>query len=157
MTSVNHDHRTYHPGELTWAQRSSLDIASFLERHRLVAQDPHAETVLLQCAGLVWEKRVGAPRWSSLSVRELFRRLKIDQAFYPDPALVLAYYEVLHAFIAWLTETQRISPHTCDKLLDELARERSPLVDDARRVLRTRREAEKRQGAWHEVLKTMGP
>ena len=92
MTSPNHAHRTYHPGELTWAQRSSLDIASFLERHRLVAQDPHAETVLLACAGLVWERRVGPPLWASLSVSELFRRLRIDQKFYPDPALVLAYY-----------------------------------------------------------------
>jgi hypothetical protein len=157
MTTAKSPQRTYQPGELTWAQRSSLDIASYLERHPLVAQDPHAEAVLLQCAALVWEKRVGSPVWASLSVSELFRRLKIDQAFYPDPTLVLAYYEVLHTFIAWLTEAHRISAHTCDTLLDDLAREKTPLVDDARKVLRARREARERKGAWHEVLKTMGP
>lgn len=149
-------HRTYQPGELAWAERSSADISAFLKRHPLVARDPHAETVLLQSALVVWEQRQGQPSWASLPISEIFRRLRIDQEFYPDPALVLAYYEVLHAFVAWLVQDARIDDRTCNLLLDALVLEKKPMVDEARRVLRARREALDRKGAWHEVLKTMG-
>lgn len=153
---MSENHRPYQPGELAWAERSSGDIATFLKRHPLVARDPHAETVLLQCALLAWEMRWGAPSWASLPIHELFRRLRIDQAFYPDPALVLAHYEVLHSFIAWLVQEARIADDACNQMLDALTQEKTPLVDDARRLLRARREALERKGAWHVVLKTMG-
>ncbi|MFT3926779.1 MAG: hypothetical protein QM778_29815 [Myxococcales bacterium] len=149
--------RSYQPGELAWAERSSADIVRFLERHPVVAQDAHAELVLLESASALWELRPGAPSWAALPIHAIFRRLSIDQAYFPNPALVLAHYEVLHAFVAWLVKQHLIRLSEGDLLADQLMQAKTPLVDDARRLLRARREALERQGAWHEVLKTMGP
>jgi hypothetical protein len=149
--------RAYQPGERTWNERASAHIAMFLLRHPEVGEQPFTELVLLNCADLVWELRQGQPRWSALSIPQLFRRLEIQHEFYPQPALLVAHYDTLSVFIPWLAERGLISKGSYGRLMAELQLVRSPLVDNARRQLQARNRSHTRQGAWYEVLKTIGP
>jgi hypothetical protein len=161
-TQVSRLLRTYQPGERDWSERASAHIALFFVNQPLVAEQDYVEFVLLSCADLAWELRdearggkPGHARWSALSVTELFRRLAVQHEFFPQPELVVTFYEVLQIFLPWLAEQHLISRASWERLSAELALAKAPLVDDARRVLRARRRGEERQGCWYEVLKTL--
>jgi hypothetical protein len=147
--------RTYQPGELAWAARSSEIITRFLRKNSIAARDPNAELVLLSAAGLLWERRQGSPAWGQVPIAELFRRLAVQQEYFADPALVLAFYEVLHVFVSWLCTERLITEQRCDAMVEALESVKVPLVEDARRLLLARRRAQEKQGVWSEVLKTM--
>jgi hypothetical protein len=153
MKTVASPSRSYQSGELAWGARASETITRFLRRTPLASRDANAELVLLNAAALVWEHRVGLPAWGQLPVAELFRRLEIQQAYFPDPALVLASYEVLHVFVSWLCQEKLVTRERADLLVEALEHAKVPLVEEARRVLRRR--AREPKGSWHEVLKTM--
>lgn len=139
-----------------WTKRATYDISEFLRTSPLVAKNPHAQTTLHTAAMLVWEGHRSDPSWSALPISELFRRLRVEQEFLVDPEKVVATYEILHMFVPWLLETQRISARTSDQVVDALMDAKVPLVDDARKLLRARRAALERHGVWHEILRTMG-
>lgn len=136
--------------------QAQADIAAFLRENVLVARTPFATSLLFDAAALAYEGQMAQPCWAGLSVELLFKRLRVEQAFFPAPEKVVAYYEVLHLFVPFLVEHGLVDDDAGDSFLDALAHAKVPLVDAARKVLRTRRAALERHGAWHEVLRTMG-
>ncbi len=144
------------PGEDAFHERAHSDVQAFLRANPLVARTPHSAPILQALAMLVWERGRARAGWSELSISEFFRRLRVEQSFVVTPEKVVTSYDILHFFVPWLLETQRIGPGAADRLWEELLCARKPLVAEAQRLLRLRKAGLTRHGAWHEVLKTMG-
>lgn len=155
LTQITRSMRMFRPGERSWNERASAHITNFLEHNRIAAREEHAELALLNCAELIWELCPTEPRWSALCVDTLFRRLRVQHDFFPQPGLVVTHYDLLHLFLPWLARQHLIAKDTCERLVSELLALKTPFVDEARHQLRLREAAHRRQGTWHEVLKTM--
>lgn len=121
-----------------WMQRASRDGQSFIARHGHALSDPSlAAWVLEECAELAWERdQVGG--WEALRVAELWLRLGSMHRFFPQPRLVVAYYETLRAFFPWLALHGRLARERGVHMLDELERAGTPMLERAREQLRQR-------------------
>ncbi|MDB4989061.1 MAG: hypothetical protein JWN04_4239 [Myxococcaceae bacterium] len=122
-----------------WYTLADRDLRLFLLRQGHLLADPSlAHWVVEMCAELAWESRAGSADWSALSVGEVWQRLANLHRFFPQPRLVVAFYETLHMFLPWLTTQGRLERHTCLAMLDRLDRVRSPMLERAREQLALR-------------------
>jgi len=125
--------------QYAWFERALRCSRQFLLRHGNTLSDPSlADWVVEQCAELAWETREGTPQWSSLRVRELWLRLGNLHRFFPQPRLVVAFYDTLRVFLPWLVARGELSRESCLRMLEELELVRSPMLERAREQLALR-------------------
>jgi hypothetical protein len=125
-----------HDVQHAWYARADHDARLFLLRHGHLLADPSlAHWVVEQCAELVWEWRRGAPDWSALRVGEVWLRLSNLHRFFPQPRLVVAFYETLHVFLPWLSSQAQLERASCHSMLEQLEAVRSPMLERAREQL----------------------
>lgn len=116
-----------------WFAQAERTARQFVRRHGHALSDPSlADWVVEQCAELAWEAREGAPRWSSLRVGELWLRLANLHRFFPQPRLVVAFYDTLRAFLPWLASQGLLEREACLQMIDQLEFVRSPMLERAR-------------------------
>jgi hypothetical protein len=122
-----------------WYTRAEREGRQFLLQHGHALSDPSlANWVVEQCAELAWEARDGAPSWSALRVGDVWIRLGNLHRFFPQPRLVIAFYETLRAFLPWLSARRELPRELCVRMLDQLEFVRSPLLERAREQLALR-------------------
>lgn len=129
-----------------WLARAARDGRQFLQRHGHLLSDPSlTEWVTEQCAELAWEARDGEPRWAALRIADVWLRLGNLHRFFPQPRLVVAFYETLRAFLPWLTVRGELEREPCARMLEQLEFVRSPLLERAREQLALRHRFRERQ------------
>lgn len=122
-----------------WYAQSDREAHQFLARCGHLLADPSlAHWVVEQCAELVWQGRSGAPAWSGLRVSDVWLRLANLHRFFPQPRLVVAFYETLRHFLPWLASEGRLERCLSIAMLDQLERVRSPMLERAHDLLATR-------------------
>lgn len=122
-----------------WYAESEREARQFLARAGHLLADPSlAHWVVEQCAELVWQWRSGPPAWSALRVGEVWLRLANLHRFFPQPRLVVAFYETLSHFLPWLVRAGRLDHSLSLAMLDQLERVRSPMLERAQDQLAVR-------------------
>jgi hypothetical protein len=130
-----------------WLARAERDGHHFLQRHGHLLSDPSlAGWVSEQCAELAWEARDGEPGWSALRITDVWLRLGNLHRFFPQPRLVVAFYETLRAFLPWLSSRGELDRELCGRMLEQLELVRSPMLERAREQLLLRTRFRERQG-----------
>lgn len=128
----------------SWTARAERDARAFVARHGHALSDPSlAGWVIEECAELAWD---AAPReerghWTSLRVGELWLRLANMHRFFPQPRLVIAYYETLRAFLPWLAMRGLLAREPAARMLEELERVGASMLEHAREQLASRQRA----------------
>ena len=122
-----------------WYAQSDREARQFLARSGHLLSDPSLDHwVVEQCAELVWQWRSGPPAWSVLRVGDVWLRLANLHRFFPQPRLVVAFYETLSHFLPWLASAGRLERSLSLAMLDQLERVRSPMLERAHDQLATR-------------------
>ena len=122
-----------------WFARVDRELRSFLARHGHALSDPSlAHWVIEECAELAWTARPDQPGWDALRVAASWHRLSHLHRFFPQPRLVVAFYETLRAFLPWLMQHGRLERGACLAMLQQLELVRSPLLEQARAQLERR-------------------
>jgi len=125
-----------HDLQQAWFARAERTSQQFVRRHGNALSDPSlADWVVEQCAELAWESRSGAPQWSALRIAELWLRLANLHRFFPQPRLVVAFYDTLRAFLPWLTTQGQLEREACIAMIEQLEVVRSPMLEKAREQL----------------------
>jgi hypothetical protein len=123
----------------TWLARAERDAQSFVARHGHSLPDPSlASWVIEECAERAWDPAARLGAWDQLRVAELWLRLGNMHRFFPQPRLVLAYYDTLRAFLPWLVVQGRLTRDHGARMLDEHERASGPMLERARDALRER-------------------
>ncbi|MEY4512095.1 MAG: hypothetical protein RLZZ450_4217 [Pseudomonadota bacterium] len=132
-----------------WLARAEREGRQFLSRYGHLLSDPSlAEWVTEHCAELVWEARDGEPAWAALRITDVWLRLGNLHRFFPQPRLVVAFYETLRAFLPWLSARGELEREQCSRMLEQLEFVRSPMLERAREQLALRHRFRDRQRRW---------
>jgi hypothetical protein len=128
-----------HEDQQSWYAQAERDARLFLLRCGHQLSDPSlTHWVVEQCAELAWHWRAGRPAWSALRVGEVWLRLANLHRFFPQPRLVVAFYDTLLAFLPWLASQGRLDHTACRAMLEQLERAREPMLERAREQLAAR-------------------
>lgn len=123
----------------TWLTAAERDARAFVVRHGHALADPSlAGWVLEECAERAFDDAARRGAWEQLRITELWLRLGNMHRFFPQPRLVIAYYDTLGAFIPWLTTRGQLSRAREANMLVELEHGGAPLLERARDALRER-------------------
>lgn len=124
---------------VAWLATAERDARGFVARHGHALSDPSlASWVIEECAERAWDLRTRTGAWEQLRIAELWLRLRNMHRFFPQPRLVLAYYDTLRAFVPWLVVQGRLSRSHGARMLEEHERTAAPLLERARGALRGR-------------------
>ncbi|MET0284341.1 MAG: hypothetical protein ABW352_07720 [Polyangiales bacterium] len=124
---------------VAWLALAQRDARGFVARHGHVLSDPSlANWVLEECAERAWDPVARAGSWELLRVTELWLRLANMHRFFPQPRLVIAYYDTLRLFLPWLVTQGRLPRERGVPMLEEHERAAEPLLERARDTLRAR-------------------
>jgi hypothetical protein len=124
---------------VAWLALAQRDARAFVARHGHVLSDPSlASWVIEECAERAWDPTVRAGAWEQLRVTELWIRLGNMHRFFPQPRLVVAYYDTLRTFLPWLATQGRLARERGVKMLEEHEHAGGPLLERARDTLRAR-------------------
>ena len=130
-----------------WYAQSDREARQFLARSGHLLSDPSlAHWVVEQCAELAWQWRSGPPAWSVLRIDDVWLRLANLHRFFPQPRLVIAFYETLRHFLPWLAAEGRLERNVSLAMLDQLERVRSPMLERAHDLLAARHRPRARHG-----------
>jgi hypothetical protein len=141
---IQHPHlRLVHPSPtdplLAWLTQAERDARGFVARHGHALSDPSlAGWVIEECADRAWDPVARAGAWQQLRVAELWLRLGNLHRFFPQPRLVVAYYDTLRAFLPWLVLQGRLTREHGARMLQEHERAGEPMIERARDTLRER-------------------
>jgi hypothetical protein len=122
-----------------WIATAERDARGFIMRHGHALADPSlASWVIEECAERAFRNCERRGAWELLGVTELWLRLGNMHRFFPQPRLVIAYYDTLRAFLPWLVMQGRLSRDHGSRMLHEHESSAAPLLERALELLKQR-------------------
>jgi hypothetical protein len=128
----------------SWTACADRDARAFITRHGHALSDPSlAAWVIEECAELAWDAAPAEQRgsWSSLRLPKLWLRISNMHRFFPQPRLVIAYYDTLRVFLPWLSMRGLLEREHAVRMLEELDRVGLSMLERAREQLVARHRA----------------